>query len=169
MFHFLCQVLRDRVPSPLTQLSRFKSHHWHLLSGALGEALLAVSEMKAPQLEAMQHWLRVCGYMRQKITNPGCRPMRHEFVCKTISRCEARLPLYVCTSMRHALLHFYDIGGWAESVATPSLQKLVFRHALITFCLAEGAFAATIYLNATLSCGACLETYDEIGSSTRVT
>ena len=62
--------MRDRVPSPLTQQSRFKSHHWHLLCGALGEALLDQLEMEAPQLEAMQHWLRVCGFMRHKATNP---------------------------------------------------------------------------------------------------
>jgi hypothetical protein len=122
--------MRDRVPSPLTQQSRFKSHHWHLLCGALGEALLAQLEMEAPQLEAMQHWLRVCGFMRHKATNPLVRPMRHEFVCKTIARCEARLPLYACTMVRHSLLHFYDVGGWAESVGTPSLQKLVPDHEL---------------------------------------
>jgi hypothetical protein len=118
-----CAVMRDRVPCPLTQASRFKSHHWHVLSAALGEALLAVAEMEGPQLEAMQYWLRTCGYMRQKVQYPLLRPMRHEFVCKTIARREARLPLYACTMVKHSLLHFHDSGGWAESVGTTLLQK----------------------------------------------
>lgn len=116
--------MRDRVPCPVTELSSFKSHHWHLLTGALGEALLAVSGVAEPQLQALTRLLRCCGYMRHKIENPLLRPMRREFVAKTIAMCESRLPLYLCTCVRHQMQHFYDTGGWAESIATgPILQK----------------------------------------------
>jgi hypothetical protein len=72
----------------------------------------------------MQQWLRVCGYMRQKESNPLMRPLRHEFVCKTIVCCESRLPIYACTHVRHTLLHFHDEGGWLETIGPgPSLQK----------------------------------------------
>jgi hypothetical protein len=39
-------------------------------------------------------------------------------------KCEARLPLFTCTMVRHTLLHFYAVGGWADDLAVgPVLQK----------------------------------------------
>ena len=95
--------------------------------GAVGEALLELAGMRQPQLQAMTCFLRVCGFMLHKIEDPSLRPLRKEFVMKTIAMCEIRLPLYLCTFVRHSVVHAYDAGGWMESIG-PSRPASRRRH-----------------------------------------
>lgn len=118
------QGSRDKPPCPATEISRFKSHHWHMLTGALAVRCVELSEMAPPQAEATRRYFKVLGLMRMKIVNPAARAMKQAFVIQTLVMCEARLPLYCCTMVRHCLIHFYSIGGWVDDVCPgPVLQN----------------------------------------------
>lgn len=119
-------ALKTTVPCPHCGLSGFKSYHWHLLSGGLGVYLCstAVSGVEAPQSEAMQGVMRICGMIRTKIVDPTQQAIKQCFVVEVVVMCEMRLPLFTCTIVRHIVLHFYEIGGWVDDIAVaPPLSK----------------------------------------------
>ena len=118
-------AMHESVPCPCCE-SSMKSHQWASLSGSLGDYIVStdVSGVKRPQAEALCGMLRVCGLLRMRVVDPQQRTVKQETVIEVLVMCEARLPLYTCRFVRHQLLHFYELGGWACSVGpAPPLQK----------------------------------------------
>ena len=118
--------LRTDLPCPHCGIGKWKSYYWHLLSGALGDYLLstAVSGIEPAQSKVMCGMMRICGMIRTKIVDPTKQAVKQSFVVETIILCEARLPLYSCRIVRHVLLHFYEVGGWADDMAVaPPVAK----------------------------------------------
>lgn len=121
-----CIALKDTVPCPHCGLKGLKSSHWHLLSGALGVHLWSteVSGVDEPQAEAMQGVLRICGMIRTKVVDLSQQAIKQRFVVEVMTMCESRLPLFSCTIVRHIVLHFYEVGGWADDLAVaPPISK----------------------------------------------
>ena len=97
-----------------------------MFCGALGDYLLSpeVSFIAGPQSEALRGILRICVLMRAKVVDKKQQAIKQQNVIKVLVQCEARLPLYTCRFVRHSLLHFYEVGGWADDVGpAPPLQK----------------------------------------------
>ena len=61
--------------------------------------------------------MRICGMMRLKVVAPTEQPVKQTFVVETIVKCETWLPLGSATLVRHLVLHFYEVGGWADDLA----------------------------------------------------
>ena len=103
-----------------------KSHQWALLSGALGDYLLSstVSGVWQGQSEALRGVMRICGLMRVRVVDKFQQSIKQSTVVEVLTMCEARLPLYTCRYVRHSMLHFYELGGWADDVGPAGpLQK----------------------------------------------
>lgn len=104
----------------------FTSHDWIQLTGALGAHLLSteISGIRFHQSQAMCGVLRICGMMRLKVVAPSEQPIKQKFVVEIIVQCETWLPLGSATQVRHLVLHFYQVGGWADDLAvTPGISK----------------------------------------------
>ena len=122
---FMLLALHETVPCPHCTGS-LKSHQWHMFAGALGDYLLSpeVSDIAPLQSEALRGIMRICGLMRAKVVDKKQQAVKQASVVTILVKCECRLPLYTCRIVRHTLLHFYEIGGWADDIGTaPSLQK----------------------------------------------
>lgn len=114
------------MPCPHCTLVGFKSYYWHVLTGALGMHLLSpeVSGIAGPQSEAMCGILKICGYIRKRVVDKSRQTMKQAFVVETLVRCESRLPVFTITIVRHLVLHFYEVGGWADDLGVaPTLSK----------------------------------------------
>jgi hypothetical protein len=118
-------ALHETVPCPCCNPS-MKTHQWAMFCGALGDYLLStsVSGIAGPQSEAMRGVLVICGLMRAKVVDKQQQAIKQQTVIRVLVLCEARLPIYTCRYVRHGLLHFYEIGGWADDLGPgPPLQK----------------------------------------------
>lgn len=113
-------AMRGSVPCPhcSSALGAFTSHDWLQLTGALGLHLLSteLSGIAHHQSEAMCDVLRFCGWMRLKVVAPSEHVVKQTAVVETLVRCETWLPLHTATMVRHLLLHFYEVGGWADDL-----------------------------------------------------
>ena len=118
-------AMKEGMPCPCCE-SGMKSHQWATLSGSVGDYLLSteVSCVKAPQAQALRGMLRICGLMRIRVVNGVQRAIKQGTVIEVVVMCEARLPLFTSRYVRHTVLHFYELGGWACDVGpAPPLQK----------------------------------------------
>ena len=129
---YICAVhvidMNRTVPCPhcSSGLVAFTSYDWIQLTGTMGVHLLSspVSGIKHHQYEAMTGVLRICGMMRLKVVAPSEQPVKQTFVVETLVMCETWLPLHSATQVRDLVLHFYQVGGWADDLAvTPGISK----------------------------------------------
>jgi hypothetical protein len=117
------QATKETVPSP-KELSTYKTVHFHMLAGGLGEYLVRLSGCAQPQAEVLMGLCRVCGMMVKRQFTTVERANDLAYTARVVAMAEARLPIWTSNAVRHVVLHFFDEGGWVDLMGPArSLQK----------------------------------------------